>query len=149
MDEKGSRLPAGEEGEIIAKGPGLSLGYFNNADADTQAFREDGFFKSGDLGFLDEAGYLHVTGRIKDIIDRGGVKYSPREVEELIFSHPKVKDAAIVGMPDERLGERACAFIVLREKETLELQEFTRYLRDKGLATFKLPERLEILEALP
>lgn len=149
VDEKGSRLGTGEEGEIVVKGPGLMLGYFNNPEANAQAFRGDGFFKTGDQGFLDEYGYLHVTGRIKDVIDRGGYKFSAREVEELILSHPKVKDAGIVGMPDEKLGERGCAFVVLREHEALKLEELVAFLKAKGLATFKLPERLEIVEALP
>jgi acyl-CoA synthetase len=148
-DTEGSRLGTGEEGEIVVKGPGLMLGYFNNPEANAQAFRGDGFFKTGDLGFFDEYGYLHVTGRIKDVIDRGGYKFSAREVEELILSHPKVKDAGIVGMPDEKLGERGCAFVVLREHEALKLEELVAFLKAKGLATFKLPERLEIIEALP
>ena len=90
-----------------------------------------------------------MTGRTKDVIDRGGVKFSAREVEELVFQHPKVKDVAVVGMPDERLGEKSCAFVVLREKRRSRTSRLVRYLRGKGLATFKLPERLEILEALP
>lgn len=149
VDTKGSRLGTDEEGEIVMKGPGLTLGYLNQPETNIQAFSENGFFKTGDLGFFDESGYLHITGRNKDIIDRGGLKFSAREVEELILSHPKVKDAAIVGMPDQRLGERSCVFVVLRENNTLKLEELVNFLKDKGLATHKLPERLEVVKALP
>ncbi len=149
VDEKNSRLKVGEEGEVAMKGPGLILGYLNQPEANNQAFFENGFFKTGDLGFFDESGYLHITGRSKDIIDRGGLKFSPREVEELILTHPKVKDAAIVGMPDPRLGEKGCVFVVLREGNAIKLEEIVNFLKNKGLATYKLPERLEVVEALP
>jgi acyl-CoA synthetase len=149
MDKNCSVLEAGQEGEIAVKGPGLILGYLNQPEANANAFLENGVFKTGDVGFIDEFGYLHITGRNKDVIDRGGFKFSPREVEELLLAHSKVKDAAVVGMPDEKLGEKSCAFVVLEEKQTLELEELVSTLKAKGLATFKLPERLEVVEGLP
>ena len=149
VDKNGSRLGTDEEGEVVAKGPALIPSYLNNPEGNAQAFLGDGFVRTGDLGCFDESGYLHIIGRNKDIINRGGMKFSAREVEELILSHAKIKDAGIVSMPDERLQERSCAFVVLWEHETLKLEELVAYLRDKRLATFKLPERLEVVEALP
>ena len=149
IDAQGLKLEAGQEGEVAVKGPGLTLGYLNQPAVNAQAFSDSGVFRTGDVGFFDEFGYLHITGRKKDVIDRGGLKFSPREVEELILVHPKVEDAAIVGMPDERLGEKSCAFVALRANEVLGLEELVGYLKGKGLATYKLPERLEIVDALP
>ena len=143
------RVAIGEEGEIAVRGPGLTLGYFNQPEANSQAFVEDGFFLTGDLGYFDEANNLNITGRSKDVIDRGGIKFSPREVEELLLGHRSIANAAVVGMPDAKLGERSCAFVVAEEGSTIELDEAVKFLKDKGLATHKLPERLEIIEQLP
>jgi non-ribosomal peptide synthetase component E (peptide arylation enzyme) len=149
VDTEGSKLDVGKEGEVTVKGPGLTLGYLHHPEENADVFSKNGVFRTGDVGFFDEYGYLHITGRNKDIIDRGGVKFSPREVEELLLLHPKIKDAAIVAMPDQRLGEKSCAFVVLNENETLELTELVNTLKGKGLATYKLPERLEIVSGLP
>jgi non-ribosomal peptide synthetase component E (peptide arylation enzyme) len=146
---EGSKLDVGEEGEVVVQGPGLLLGYLNQPEANADAFSEKGVFRTGDVGFFDEYGYLHITGRNKDVIDRGGVKFSPREVEELLLVHPKVKDVAIVGMPDQRLGEKSCAFVIVQDNQILELDELVTMLKRKGLATYKLPERLEIVDSFP
>ncbi len=149
IDEKGAPVGPGERGEIAMKGPGLFLGYLGQPDETAKAFLENGFFKTGDSGFFDDALYLNITGRTKDVIDRGGIKFSAREVEELILGNPKVKDVAVVGAPDKRLGEKACAFVVMRDDATITLEELTAYLRQKGIATQKLPERLEKVDELP
>lgn len=143
------RVGIGENGQVAVRGPGLTLGYFNQPQANQQAFVEDGLFLTGDAGYLDDKGCLNITDRIKDVIDRGGVKFSPREVEELLFDHPAIANAALVGMPDLKLGERTCAFVVPKTGATVNLEAVVSYLKAKGLATHKLPERLEIVDALP
>jgi non-ribosomal peptide synthetase component E (peptide arylation enzyme) len=143
------RVGIGEEGEVAVRGPGLTLGYLDQPEANAQAFIADGFFLTGDLGYFDDANNLNITGRSKDVIDRGGIKFSPREVEELLLGHASVANVAVVAMPDPKLGERSCAFVVARPGKTINLNEAVSYLKGKGLATHKLPERIELIDALP
>jgi non-ribosomal peptide synthetase component E (peptide arylation enzyme) len=149
LDDEGSELPRGEEGEICSRGPGVMLGYWQEAQQTADAFTEDGFFRSGDLGRMDGDGYIRVTGRKKDVIIRGGMNLSATEIEELVLEHPAVAQVAVVGMPDRRLGERICAFVVVAGEQAVELDELTTFLRAKRIANQKLPERLEIREELP
>ena len=150
VDESGAELPAGQEGDLAYRGPGHMLGYFGDPEQTSELFTADGFSRSGDLGHVNQAGYLRVTGRLKDIIIRGGMNISARELEELLLGHPDVRDVAVVAMPDERLGERVCAFIVAKEGSQPTLATLVSYLRDEHhVATQKLPERVEILDALP
>ena len=107
----GTPAGPGEEGEIRAKGPNLMLGYVD-ASLDAEAFDDEGFFRSGDLGNLDEGGYIAITGRLKDVIIRKGENISAKEVEDLLFTSPQIADAAVIGLPDPRSGERACAVVV-------------------------------------
>ncbi|MGH2793312.1 MAG: AMP-binding protein, partial [Actinomycetota bacterium] len=144
----GAEVPTGDEGEIWARSPEVFIGY-RNGDLDEGAFTEDGWFRTGDLGRVDEAGYLRVTGRLKDIIIRGGENISVKEVEDLLAEHPAVADVAIVGMPDPLLGERACAFVATRKGATLTFEEMTAFLGDREIATQKIPERLEVRAKLP
>ncbi|HKO08279.1 MAG TPA: hypothetical protein VJ487_11240, partial [Alphaproteobacteria bacterium] len=123
-------------------------GYYNNPGANARSFTADGWFRTGDLGVLDERGYLRIAGRRKEMIIRGGANIYPREIEEVLFKHPKILDAAVVGIPDARLGERVCACIVSRPGEKLAAGEVVDFLRDK-IATYKLPERVEFLAQLP
>ena len=111
MKLDGTPAGPGEEGEIRAKGPNLMLGYVD-ASLDAEAFDEDGYFRSGDLGNLDADGYIAITGRLKDVIIRKGENISAKEVEDLLFTSPQVADAAVIGLPDPRSGERACAVVV-------------------------------------
>ncbi|MEP3330346.1 class I adenylate-forming enzyme family protein [Sedimentitalea sp.] len=138
----------GERGEIQSQGPGTHLGYFKRPEANAEAFTDDGWFRSGDLGMIDTDGNLRIVGRLKETINRGGKKYYPREVEEILYTHPKVLHCAVVGLPDERLGESNCLCIVPRAGEEAELHEFVDFLRDE-VAVFKLPERLEVCSELP
>jgi len=148
-DAGGRAVATGREGEIWARGPELFLGY-RDARLDAEAFDERRFFRTGDLGVLDADGYLTVTGRVKDIIVRGGEKFSAKEVEDLLFEHPKVRSVALVPMPDARLGERACAFVVpADERDPPTLPELVRFLEGLELSRRKLPERLELVDALP
>ncbi|HEY4005480.1 MAG TPA: AMP-binding protein [Pseudonocardia sp.] len=151
QDEEGNQVAAGEEGEICHGGPGLMLGYWRDPDRTAQAIEPNGVSHSGDLGRVDEDGYLRVTGRIKDLIIRGGTNISAQEVEEHLVSHPKVANAAVVGVPDDRLGERACAFVVpASPDDPPSLEELTGYLKDeRKIAVVKLPERLEVIDELP
>ncbi|HJT38671.1 MAG TPA: AMP-binding protein [Actinomycetota bacterium] len=137
----------GEEGEIRAKAPQLMRGYLDMA-LDKDAFDEDGYFRTGDLGKLDADGNVTITGRLKDIIIRKGENISAKEVEDLLFQHPRVADAAVIGLPDAASGEIACAVVALKEG-TLTLLEIADFLKEKGLRTQAIPERVEIVPVLP
>lgn len=148
--EDGAVVAAGEEGEICHGGPGLMLGYWRDPERTAEAIDDQGVSRSGDLGRVDSDGYMRVTGRIKDLIIRGGTNISAREVEEHLLTHPKVANAAVVGMPDRVLGERACAFVVAKNADAPTFEELTGYLRnERKIAVIKLPERLEIVDELP
>lgn len=137
------------DGEIQARGPELFLGY-RDASLDADAFTNDGWFRTGDLGVLDDDGYLTVTGRLKDIIIRSGENISARELEVLLSGHPKVAAVAVVARPDPRTGERVCACVVARDDlDPPTLAELCAHLVDAGLSKRKLPETLELADALP
>jgi acyl-CoA synthetase (AMP-forming)/AMP-acid ligase II len=136
------------DGEIFTRGPNTCVGFYLDPERTAATF-DDGWVRSGDLATIDAEGYLTVVGRKKEIIIRGGMNITPREIEELLLAFPEVDRAAVVGLPDERLGERVCACVVLHPGERLELTDVVARLRTIGLATFKLPERLAVLDALP
>jgi acyl-CoA synthetase (AMP-forming)/AMP-acid ligase II len=143
-------LPAGQEGEICARGPMSPLRYFNSPDLDEKYRFDGGWVHTGDLGVLDDGGYLRITGRKKDIIVRGGYNISPAEIEAAIVKHPSVVNAAVIGYPDERLGERICACVTVRDGEPAPtLPELVGLCVRDGLAKIKHPERLEVLDELP
>jgi len=148
VDEDGVPVPPGTPGEIAVRGPNLSVGYFDAPELNAAAFDAEGFYHSGDIGQQDEEGYLTVLGRKKEIIIRGGMNISPLEVEVALSEHPMVAEAAVVGYPDPRLGERACVFVV-PSADPPTLTDITGFLRAQGLATYKLPERLVVVDALP
>ena len=145
----GSALPAGAEGELQVRGGLLFPGYYANAEANAQAFTPDGWFRSGDLATQDAAGNVRITGRIKDVINRGGVKYNPRDIEDLLDAHPDVLQAAIVPVPDPVLGEKACCFVVPKGSLPPTLEALCAWLLERGVARVKLPERLEIVAEMP
>lgn len=149
LDDAGRDVPVGSEGDVAFKGPSLMLGYYKDAAAMVETLTPDGFHLSGDLGFADEAGYVRITGRVKDIIIRGGLNISAREVEDLLAGHPDILDVAVVSMPDPRLGEKACAFVVAREGAAPTVESLGEYLRARDVAVQKLPERVELVDALP
>ena len=146
LDQDGAELPAGQRGELQARGPDLCLGYLDPA-LNERAFTEDGWFRSGDLAVGDQQGYLRIAGRAKDVILRGGENLSAKEIEDLLFEHPEVEEVAIVGYPDEVLGERSCAVVVA--PRPLELADLVDYLRSRSVANQKLPERLLQVKSLP
>jgi non-ribosomal peptide synthetase component E (peptide arylation enzyme) len=139
----------GEPGEIMWRSPTKSHGYFNAPDRDAVVWLDDGYYRSGDLGQLDDEGYLRIVGRAKDMIIRGGQNLSPREIEEAVARHPAVAEVAVIGIPDQVYGERACACVQLRPGESLTLEELGDFLAGLDLATFKRPERLEVFDELP
>ena len=141
---------AGEEGDLSYKGPGHMIEYYRQPGLTAELFTEEGFSRSGDLGWVNDAGYLRVTGRLKDIIIRGGLNISAAEIENLMLTHPSIQNAALVAMPDVRLGEKACAYIVPAMGMQPSLEELASYLRDEhDFAIQKLPERMELVDALP
>jgi len=144
----GAEARIAEDGELQVRGSMLFPGYFDNSSANASAFTEDGWFHSGDLASQDEDGNIAITGRIKDIINRGGVKYNPREIEDLLDSHPHITQSAIVPMTDEVLGERACCFAVAAKSDVI-LSELCEYLLGHGIAKTKLPERLILIDEMP
>jgi cyclohexanecarboxylate-CoA ligase len=148
VDADGAALPPDREGEVQARGPDCCVGYADAA-LNADAFTADGWFRSGDLGTLDAAGYLRITGRLKEIVIRKGEKFSVRELEEAIARHPAVAEAAVVALPDQTTGERACAVVTVRPGAALTLAELAAFLLAAGLAKQKLPEQLELLAALP
>jgi acyl-CoA synthetase (AMP-forming)/AMP-acid ligase II len=148
VDADGHDVASGEAGDICCDGPSVHLGYHNNPAANAEAFLPDGWFRSGDLGMIDADGHLRIVGRLKEIINRGGKKFFPREIEEILYTHPQVLYAAIVGIPDARLGERNCLCLVPRPGEPPTLEELVAFLGD-SVATYKLPEHLELFTQFP
>lgn len=149
MDENDNEVPLGEIGELLVRGPYTLRGYFRVPEYNARTFTSDGFYRSGDLMRLHPSGNYIVEGRKKDLINRGGEKISAEEIENWILSHLAVLNVACVPMPDPVLGERTCAFVILQPGATLTLKELTDFLLDKGIAKFKLPERLEIVDDFP
>lgn len=138
------------DGELQVRGCLLFPGFFDNDPANAAAFTADGWYRTGDLAAVDAAGNYSITGRVKDIINRGGIKFNPRDVEDLLDSHPKILQSAIVPMPDPILGEKACVFVVLRNKEEkISLDDVVAYLLSKNIAKNKLPERLVVVAEMP
>jgi 2,3-dihydroxybenzoate-AMP ligase len=148
LDDQDRELPDGESGELVTRGPYTIRGYYNAADKTAEAFTADGFYRMGDI-VRKRGRYVYAEGRRKDFINRGGEKISCEEIENLMFAHPKVKAATLVAMPDALFGEKACAFVVPHPGQTLGFDELIAFLRSQQIASFKLPERLEIVGELP
>lgn len=150
VDPDGREVPRGEEGDVAYKGPSHMIEYFHDQQETQALFTPDGFSRSGDLGRMDDDGFVRITGRLKDIVIRGGMNISAREVEDHLLRHPAISNAAVVGMPDERLGEKVCAYVVPADPDAgLTLDTVTSYLREHKVAVQKLPERLEVVPSLP
>ena len=149
VDEEGREVAPGEVGELTCRGPYTLRGYFGVPEYNARQFTSDGFYRSGDLMRRHPSGNYVVEGRKKDLINRGGEKISAEEVENLILSHPSVQNIACVPMPDPNLGEKMCACVIPKKGRSLSLEELVAFLKDKEIARFKLPERLEILPDFP
>ncbi|HGU5797094.1 TPA: medium-chain fatty-acid--CoA ligase [Escherichia coli] len=150
VDDARKTLPPGCEGEEASRGPNVFMGYFDEPELTARALDEEGWYYSGDLCRMDEAGYIKITGRKKDIIVRGGENINSREVEDILLQHPKIHDACVVAMPDERLGERSCAYVVLKAPHhSLSLEEVVAFFSRKRVAKYKYPEHIVVIEKLP
>jgi cyclohexanecarboxylate-CoA ligase len=151
VDDAGRELPPGTEGNFEIGTDTLFAGYLNRPAETAAAISSDGWYRPGDLATIDADGYLRITGRVKDVINRGGEKVPVAEIEQLLYEHPAVAEVAIVAMPDERLGERACAFVVLGDgaDDDLDFDSMQRYLDERRVAKPYWPERLEIVVELP
>ena len=147
MDEDGRLLQTGQHGEIVIQGPNVIQGYENNPEANASSFT-NGWFRTGDQGFLDADGYLTLVARIKELINRGGEKISPREIDEVLMAHPDVAEAVAFGVPHRMWGEEVAAAVVLRDQSTCTDAELVSYCRDR-LAEFKCPKKIHITQTIP
>jgi 2,3-dihydroxybenzoate-AMP ligase/mycobactin salicyl-AMP ligase len=149
IDSKGKTLPTGAEGELVLKGPGVFTGYYNNAEENKKVFTREGFFRTGDLARIDDKGYITITGRIKEMINRGGESISATEIERLITRHPAVAAVAVIPMPDPLMGERVCAYIQPKAGAHLTFEEVISFLKGQKASVLQLPERIEFIDAMP
>jgi acyl-CoA synthetase (AMP-forming)/AMP-acid ligase II len=149
LDDNDLELGVGEEGQIAGKGASLMLGYYNNEEATIGAFNSSGWYMTGDIGRLDENNYLFLSGRLKDLINRGGHKIYPGPIEKLAESHDDIEKAAVIAMRDERLGERVCIVVVTRKGANLSSRELVKYLTDVGLSRYDVPEFFAQVDELP
>lgn len=147
MGEDGSLLPRGETGEIVIRGPNVTAGYENNPKANAEAFT-NGWFRTGDQGVMDAEGYVSITGRLKEIINRGGEKVSPREVDEILMDHPAVAQVVCFGMPHPKLGEEVAAAVVLREGQAVTERELQAFVGARA-AEFKVPKKILVMDEIP
>jgi oxalate---CoA ligase len=147
MNEQGALLPTGGIGEIVIRGENVTPGYENNEKANAEAFT-NGWFRTGDQGTMDAQGYIAITGRLKEIINRGGEKVSPREVDEVLMDHPAVAQVVTFGIPHDKLGEEVGAAVVLREGHSATDKEIREYAATR-LADFKVPRKLLIMDEIP
>ncbi len=148
VDDNDREVADGESGELLTRGPYTIRGYYHAPEKNLEAFTADGFYRMGDI-VRKRGRYIYTEGRRKDLINRGGEKISCEEIENLIFSHPKVKTVVLVAMPDPVFGEKACACVIVEPGQTLTLEELTDFLRTRQIASFKLPERLEVMDSFP
>lgn len=148
VDSQGRSVPAGEPGEVVVRGYNLMRGYFNNPQATAETIDGEGWLHTGDVGVLDERGYLRITDRLKDMFINGGFNVYPAEIEQTILGYPGVAQAAVIGIPDERLGEVAMAFLLPAAGKSIDLDSFLAWCRER-MANYKAPRRAMLLEALP
>jgi cyclohexanecarboxylate-CoA ligase len=148
-DAGGRTLPVGEEGHFEVRSSTMFEGYADHPEWTAAAYTDDGWFRTGDLAVMDESGYVRITGRVRYVINRGGEKIPVGEMEQLLSDHPAITEIAIVAMPDARLGERACAFVVLRARSNFDFERMQHYLDACQVAKHYWPERLEIVSELP
>jgi non-ribosomal peptide synthetase component E (peptide arylation enzyme) len=149
VDKEGNELPPNTQGELVLKGPGVFTGYYNNPEENKRTFTGDGFFRTGDVATIDEKGYITLTGRIKEMINRGGESISATEIERLINRHPDVAAVAVIPMPDPIMGERVCAYIQPKAGTQLSFDEMISFLKEQKASVLQLPERIEFIDTMP
>jgi long-chain acyl-CoA synthetase len=148
VDDDGNEMPAGEPGEVVARGPNVMKGYYRMPEETAKVITSDGWFRTGDVGHLDEDGYLYITERKKDLIIRGGFNIFPRDVEEVLYGHPAVQEAAVVGVPDPKMGEEVVAFVTPRPGVDVTEDDLLAHCRER-LAKYKTPKEVRFIAALP
>jgi len=148
VDEDGKTMPPLEVGEILARGPRIMTGYWRDEQKTSKVITPDGWLRTGDMGWMDEEGYIYLAGRADDMIIRGGENISPEEVEDVLHSHPKVEEAAVIGVPDPEWGQEPRAVVVLKKGEVTTPEEIIEYCRSR-LAGFKRPRSVVFMDALP
>jgi 2,3-dihydroxybenzoate-AMP ligase/mycobactin salicyl-AMP ligase len=149
VNRDGNELPPNTQGELVLKGPGVFTGYYQNPEENKKVFTEDGFFRTGDVARIDEKGYITLTGRLKEMINRGGESISATEIERLINRHPDVAAVAVIPMPDPMMGEKVCAYIQPKAGARLSFEAVISFLRAQKASVLQLPERIEFIEAMP
>ena len=149
VDDNDNEVAAGGTGEVLLAGPMIMKGYHNLPEETAKAITADGYFRTGDLGHLDAGGFLHITGRKKDVIIVAGEKVYPREVEELLIQHPAIAEAAVVGRKDESRGEAVVAFVVAKEGQTVAIESVRDFLREHGMVNWKIPKEVHVEKELP
>ena len=148
IDEEGRALPPGRQGELCVKGTCVTKGYLNKPDVTAKVFDGEGWFHSGDIAYMDEDGYAFIVDRKKDMINVGGEKVFPSEVEDMMINHPKIRDLVIVGIPDDLRGHAPKAFIALKEGESMTLEELREYCKPL-MAPYKIPVAVAFLDEIP
>jgi 2,3-dihydroxybenzoate-AMP ligase/mycobactin salicyl-AMP ligase len=149
INQEGNELPPNTQGELVLKGPSVFTGYYNNPEENKKAFTKDGFFRTGDVAKINEKGYITLTGRIKEMVNRGGESISATEIERLIIHHPNVAAVAVIAMPDPLMGERVCAYIQPKVGAQLSFDEIISFLKGQKASVLQLPERIEFIDAMP
>jgi len=149
VDENGKEQPPNSAGQLLVKGPGIFTGYYNAPAENKNALDKDGFFRTGDLAMFDDSGNIILTGRLREIIKRGGESISAVEIENLIVTHPDVDAVAVIAMPDPVMGERACAYVQPRPGARVSFEEIISFLKGKDASVLQLPERIEFIDSLP
>jgi long-chain acyl-CoA synthetase len=147
-DDEGKEVPQGEVGEIVIRGHNVMKSYWGRPDATGDAISEDGWFRTGDVARVDEDGYFFIVDRKKDLIIRGGYNVYPREVEEVLYEHPAIQEAAVIGVPHDALGEEVGAAVVVKEGETLDAEDVKTYVKEQ-VAAYKYPRRVWFIDELP
>jgi fatty-acyl-CoA synthase len=148
VDEHGRIVPRGQPGELCTRGYSVMLGYWDDPEKTAEAIDAAGWMHTGDIGVIDEAGYCNITGRIKDMVIRGGENIYPREIEEFLYGHPAVQDVQVIGVPDRRYGEELCAWIVIRPGESLEAEAVREFCRGQ-IAHYKIPRHIKFVDGFP
>jgi cyclohexanecarboxylate-CoA ligase len=149
LDERLMPVGQGQTGELVLQAPSLFLGYFDKVDVTDASYTPDGYFRTGDEVRVDDDGWVWITGRIKDLIKRGGESIPPAEIEEILARHPDLSDSTVVGAPDPRLGEKVCVVAVPKPGKTISLEQLVEFVADTGLSKQKLPEQLIVVDELP
>jgi 2,3-dihydroxybenzoate-AMP ligase len=149
LDAHGQEVPPNSDGELVVKGPAIFAGYVKNPEENKKSFTNHGYFRTGDMARIDDQGNLKITGRIKDLIIRGGENVSPGQVEELVGAHPGVADVAVIGVPDKDLGERVCAYVRPVAGQTLNEKEIQAFMESKGASKLLIPEKFVFVDSLP